>query len=101
MPSTTHTLKKFDDATFVTAGEIHFDERGAPILKVTANGPLGQALREAWAEISGQDALLWKRDEETPEGTQRVGQLVRKDSPHYPAAVLSQLANRYGFLASP
>ena len=100
MPST-HTLKKFDDAVFVTAGEIRFDDRGVPTLTVSAAGELGQSLRDAWAEIARQDSLLWKRDEETPKGTQSVGQMVRRDSPHYPAAVLSQLANRYGFLASP
>ncbi len=98
---TTHTLTKFDDAVFVTAGEIRFDERGAPTLTVTAGGELGQALRDAWTEISAQEALLWKRDEDTPSGTRLVGRRVPKGDPDYPSAVLSQLANRHGFLSTP
>lgn len=96
-----HTLKKFDDAAFVTAGEIRFDDAGVPTLTVLAPGPMGDDLRVAWADLTARDALLWRREEQTPEGREVSSLRVRRGSADYPLALLDQLSAEFGFFATP
>lgn len=87
-------------------GEITFDDNDNGVLKLIADGPEADRLRDAWKEVQTKDVLKVRRDEDSVDAdgnefVNLVGIEFKRDDPDFAFASVEYLAQEHGFFMTP
>jgi hypothetical protein len=96
---TRHKLGRLKQGKLHEVATLAFDRRASATLTIDEPGEDAEAVQRAWSEVSSDDELSLKSEEEDATAHRLVGSKVRRGEKNYPAGVLNVLSARYGVFA--